>query len=667
MRNNLTWLLGITFSALATSASAQNFSNTVFFGDSTTDSGWFLYKPLLAGPGAGAPPAGFGTGLAPPGAGTWTTNPDPGWAQVLASKFGYAATPADTPGTGGNNWAIGGARVVAEYHNTWSSQHQLTAYLASTGGVADPNALYTYWIGSNDLKTTTKPLGPSPGNIVNPQNVAQLTAVAGQTVAQISTLSAAGARYILVPGAQSLTPESAAAAGVAYDPVVVASRSIYNQTVWNGLAANGVRFIPADISAVSNYVLVNPAPFGITHTSMFTTACGIVNAFQCTPANWVAPNANKTYFYADGPAAPDGGVHTTGAVQQIVADYVYSLVVAPSQISFLAEAPLKTRQGVISAINNQIPLSYGTPGAFHGWASGDVSWLKMTNNAAGFPDDPGTPLMTTAGFDYAITSNWLVGAAFSGLTTKQSFSLGGNYKQDEFAVSLYTAYRHGSFWTDAIVSWGALRDTVNRQIPLGITQQSNQGSTTGTNISFAGEIGYDFTHSFGDTPAATRLSYKAPARPAALELTHGPVAGVILQQVYLNGFTESNASGAPTALSFGSQTRNSAVSELGYQSSLKYGIWQPYAKVVWNHEWADLNRRVTASLTSVVAPSYAMPAVVLGRDWASATIGTRVRLGEGLSGYAAFISAIGQNNVTTYGGQLGLNLALNPAAVSARY
>jgi outer membrane lipase/esterase len=659
------WIVAVAFLTSIAPANAQNFSNTIFFGDSTTDTGWYLYKPFVSG----IPPLPHGLGFATPGAGTWTTNPDPGWAQIFASKFGYSAVPADTPGTGGNNWAIGGARVVAGFYNTWSTQQQIAAYLAGTGGVADPNALYTYWIGINDLKPTTTAFGPYPGNIVSPQNVAQITQLAAEAVGQVAQLRAAGARYFLVPSPFALTPAASAAVdpGVPYDSVQNSSKALYTQLVWNGLAAQGINFIPADTQSLYSYVLTNPAAFGFTSTSIVNGACGNVNSYQCTAANLVTPNANRTYFFADGTTAPDGGGHLSGAAQQIQADYFYSLVVAPSEISFLAETPLKTREGVINSIYNQIPLSQSTPGAFHGWVSGDVSWLKMTNNAAGFPNDPGTPLATTGGFDYTIAPNWLVGVAFSGLTTQQSFSLGGNYRQDEFAVSVYTAYRYNAFWVDAIGGWGTLHDTVNRAVPLGITLQSNQATTDGTNGSFAAEVGYDFATPIGGVaPAAPGLSYKAPvAQP--LVLTHGPLVGVILQQVYINGFTETNPSGAPTALTFASQTRNSAVSELGYQASLRYGIWEPYAKLVWDHDWAGLNRQVTAALTSIVAPGFSLPAVILGRDWATATVGTRVRIGSNLSGYAAFIAEAGQNNVTIYGGQIGLNYAFGPTPVAAKY
>jgi outer membrane lipase/esterase len=645
-------------------ATAQTFSNTIFFGDSLTDTGWYLYKPFVSG----TPPLPHGLGFATPGAGTWTTNPDPGWAQIFSNKFGYSAIPADTPGTGGNNWAIGGARVIAGFYNTWSSQQQIAAYLAGTGGVADPNALYTYWIAANDLKTSTSAFGPYPGNIVDPQNVAQLTALAGQAVSQVQNLWSAGARYILVPSAVSLTPAAYAATGnpAAYDAIAVSSRSLYTQLVWNGLAAQGINFIPADISSLYSHVLTNPAPFGITSTSSVNAACGLTSSYQCTAANLVTPNANKTYFYADSIHAPDGGGHPSGAVQQIEADYFYSLVVAPSEISFLAEAPIKTRLGVVNSIENQIPLSFGTPGVFHGWVGGDVSWLKLNNSYAGFPNDPGTPVSTTAGFDYAITRDWLAGLAFSGGTTTQTFSLGGDFKQTEYAVSLYTAYRKDAFWLNAIGTWGSISDTVNRQIPLGITTQSNLGSTNGTNISFAAETGFNFRTAVGTLPTAAGMALKAP--PATpLYLTHGPVVGIILQQVHIGAFAETNNSGAPTNLAFDGQLRNSAVTELGYQASLNLGMWEPYAKAVWNHELAGTGRLVTASLLSITAPSYSLPAVLLGTDWGTATIGTRLKFAPAASAFAAIYSQIGQNNVTSYGGQIGLNVAFQPSTVVAKY
>ena len=157
------------------------------------------------------------------------------------------------------------------------------------------------------------------------------------------------------------------------------------------------------------------------------------------------------------------------------------------------------------------------------------------------------------------------------------------------------------------------------------------------------------------------MPLKAPAPAPGPLLTHGPVVGIVVQHITVNGYTETDpfaAIGGFTALSFGDQTRNSAVTELGYQASLALGRWQPFAKLVWNHELASTDRSVTATLTTIVAPSYWMPAVVLGKDWGTATIGTTVTFAPGVTGYGTLTSQIGQQNVVTYGGQLGLNVAL---------
>jgi outer membrane lipase/esterase len=632
-------------------AAAQTYSNTIFFGDSNTDSGRYLYLPRTIGG------SNFAT------AGAYTTNPGPEWSVALGQMFGIAVAPSDAPG-GGNNYAAGGARVVFESgtSNAWSTQSQIAAYLAATGGRADPNALYVYWIGVNDLKTTTT---GGPGNIVSPVDVPALELLASQAASQVASLWNAGARYIVVPNTFKVSSTAiATASGFGFNQNVVTSRTIYDQDLWNGIAARGINFVPADIDRLLGYVLLNPTPFGILVTNVNTPACGATTgSIDCTPANYVTPNADKTYFYADGPSATTtGGGHVTSAVQKIEADYVYSLLVAPSQISFLAEAPLKTRTGTINAILNQIPLSYGQAGIYHAWVSGDISWLKIANYP-GFPDDPGTPVAVTAGFDYKLANGWLVGAAFSGGSTKQTWSATrGSYRQEEFSGSLYAAYTGGPYWANLVATAGALHDDVNRIVPLGITSQSNLGRTNGTNVSFAAELGYNFFTPFGSTPTGMPLKAEPPA-PAMLK--HGPVVGIVLQHVHVNGFTEFDPLGGVTALSFGAQSRDSAVTELGWQASLQLGIWQPFVKAVWNHELADTDRLVTAALTTVAAPAFSLPAVDLGKDWGTAVAGTRVRLGRDINGYVAFVGQVGQNHAFNYGGQFGVNVALNPEPTGA--
>jgi outer membrane lipase/esterase len=289
-----------------------------------------------------------------------------------------------------------------------------------------------------------------------------------------------------------------------------------------------------------------------------------------------------------------------------------------------------------------------------------VSWLKISNSNLGFPDDAGTPVSATAGFDFRVTPNWLVGVAFSGGTTKQTFNLGGGYTLDEYAISAYAAYLNGPFWGNAIASGGGLHFDTNRQVPIGITVQPNTSSTWGSNFSLALETGYNFSSPLG--AVAPAMPVKSIA--AAPSISHGPVVGITLQQVRVGGFTESDqfaAVGGFTALSFLGQTRNSAVSELGYQASIDVGIWHPFAKLVWNHEMANTDRQVTAFLTTAsFAPGYSLPAVELGKDWGTATLGTSMKLARGVTGLATFVGQFAEHNVTNYGGQLGVNVALGP-------
>jgi uncharacterized protein YhjY with autotransporter beta-barrel domain len=319
----------------------------------------------------------------------------------------------------------------------------------------------------------------------------------------------------------------------------------------------------------------------------------------------VTPDADQTHLFAD-------DQHYTTAGQKILADYECSLLVAPSEISFLAEAPVKTRAAVGDSIFNQIAISerQRKAGTFNVWATGEAMSLAINSGATGFPSDPGTPAAGTAGIDYAIANGMIIGAAFSYGQTTQSFSLGGDFKQTDVAGSLYGAYTAGPYWARAIGTYGGLTYDVNRIVPIGITQQSNTGNTSGRNASFAAEFGYDFTLPLGRAaPTAPVMPLKAAAPAQWPLLTFGPVVGIVLQHITVNGYTETDpfaAIGGFTALSFGDQTRNSAVTELGYQAGLALGRWQPFTKLVWNHELASTDRSVTASLTTIVAPSYWM-------------------------------------------------------------
>jgi outer membrane lipase/esterase len=592
---------------LPASAEAQNFNQAIIFGDSNVDSGWYKYSPsgnnrldtqIAGNPLAGAP----------------TTNPGFMNSQFLASYFGLTANPADAPG-GGTNYATSGAKNVdvntnanGGFPGAVPTVTQIANYLAANGGRANPDALYLINSGANDVAFATGQSGAGP---FPADPVAYLTNAANSLSQAIATLKAAGARYFVVPDLPFYLPMG----GGAGNATERADRLLYSQTLWSDLAAAGVNFIPADFNSVRLAIVANPASFGFQFINSGNVSGGVVNAngqaacntynvnvttawaLGCTPANLVSPDAMQTHLFAD-------DQHLTTAGQKIEADYFYSLVVAPSQISFLPENALKARTRFVSLTQKQIELSQSNrgPSGFNAWVSGDVSHLQM-DNYNGFPGDPSTPATLAAGIDVRVSPQILLGAVVSMGTQRSSFSTTGDFTQDEIAV------------------------------PIGISLQFNNGNTSGHNWSLAAEGGFKF--------------HNGP-------VTHGPVVGLTAQRINVNGFTET---GSFTSLGFGDQTRDSLVSTLGYRASLNWGLWQPFAQLAWNHELADTSRDVTAFLTTVTAPSYSMPAVNLGKDWGTASLGTTLKLSKSVTVLGSTTAEFGQSNVITYGAQIGVNIA----------
>ena len=637
---------------------AQKFNQLIGFGDSTTDTGWFAHTST----GSAAVDLAIASSIAA-GGNAHFTGPGPGNAQILGGFFGLSANPANTPG--GTNFAIGGAvdflvppgfPVATATGNVFpnpalpGTATQIGNYLASVGGHANPNALYVVSSGANDATAALTVFGAFSAAGVN-----YLLGEAQILSNSIAQLQAGGARYIILSNYYP-TPSTNAASLFYGSTVVTATR--------NDLAAAGVKFITADTNSVFTYVENNLAKFGFTFP-VTSFACIPPTGFSgtgygetCAPTT--IPNPNHGYLVSADALQTHllmDGTHLTQAGQQIEADYFYSLLTAPSEISFLAEAPVKTRTAVVDSIFEQINISerQRRVGTFNTWVTGDVSSLSM-GNYPGFPTDPGTPAMITVGTDYLWAPHWLIGGAVSAGTTTQSFSLGGNFKQNEVALSGYSSYADGRLWFNTIGTYGGLHYDVNRIIPLGIVQVANTGSTNGANASFASEIGYNFQLPLGSTAALLPMPVKAaPAAP--LTLVHGPLAGILLQHIWVDGFTETDSLGGVTALSYASQVRDSAVTRLGYQAHVDVGIWSPYVKLTWDHELVPFERSVTASLTTITAPSYSMPAVALGKDWGTGTVGTTVAVGRGMTAYASFT------------GQFGLNVALNTLAapVATKY
>jgi outer membrane lipase/esterase len=300
-------------------ASASTVDNVFVFGDSTVDTGWFRYKPLPSNPtlnslaaasladGGRIPDTPYGVGA----------------AQVLAAQFGLTATPADAPG-GGTNYAASGAQNNAQFvnPNAPSTVSQISTYLSTHGGVADPNGLFLFSSGGNDIKYAS---GLSGGTLVQQNWVASAATAAATALANLQT---AGATNIMV--IKGYVANSTATPTFLYNT--------YYNDLFTDLATDGVIFKKADVLSLQQSIFANPGAYGFTSISNVDGPNGtaLINPDpSAIPNSWAlygttallrSPDAAQTSFWAD-------DEHLAASAQAIEGNYLYSVAVGTPEPS----------------------------------------------------------------------------------------------------------------------------------------------------------------------------------------------------------------------------------------------------------------------------------------------------------------------------------------------
>lgn len=590
-------------------ANASGFNQFIGLGDSTLDSGYFRYHST--GDGAldaylaNAIAAGANGGFA--GNGIMVTT-------ILAGKFGLNALPIDG---GGLNYANGGSLTAPDPSGSPANvplTTQITNHLASVNGLANPNALYVISSGNNDLVHITTQ------DALNRQSSA--------LAASVRSLQDAGARYLLVPNSfryanlASLGGEITDSTNATEYAQLVA----YNTQRWNDLTAAGVHYIPADLDSVFKYVVRNPTKFGFTPQSVLAA-----NSPSPVPAIFavLTEEQQQTYLIID-------TMHLTTAGQTIEADYEYSLLTAPGEISLLAESAIQIGLSRTATIQRQIELSGKSrgPKGINGWVAAGAHYLSTDTNS-GVTDASGNPFQGTIGADYRAEADIIFGGALSAGATSQDFSTGGDFNQESQTISAYVAYQSDRFWGNAVASYGLIQNDINRNVQLGRFTDVNHGDADGHSLALALRGGFDFKVG---------------------QFTTGPIMGVIIQEARIDGFTEHGTTGA-TSLTFDDQTRDSQITQIGWRGSIELGAWKPFAEATWNHEFNDDDRTLWTALTSVSAPSYVSLATPIASDWGIATLGTSYKFNETTSLWGSFSSSFGAEDFSNYCGEIGLRIS----------
>jgi outer membrane lipase/esterase len=568
----------LALAALPAFAQQAPFSQTVFFGDSLTDSGHF--RPVLI------------QLLGPNGAliGRFTTNPGLVWSEYLAQAYGTDATSSNQ---GGSNYAVGGGRVGVDTVGGLGAQPslatQVSTYLAANGGHADANALYSVWGGANDMFAVQA-------------NPSQAQAIIGGAVTAevgiIGTLKAAGAQYILVPNLPDLglTPASRAAGamGMAQGTALATA---YNDALFGALAGQGLSVIPVDTFHFLQEVVADPSAYGIVNAT--TPAClaqpapaGDSSLF-CNPASYRAGDA-ANYLFAD-------SVHPGTAAHAILAQLAESMIEGPRQVAILPHAESVTgraRAGRVEARAAQAARGEG----MHWWA--DVRGDSQRAGGGDLYDGTGP----TVAFGVDRSSGGMTWGAFAGYG-RQSMDFGmrrGSFDQTDASLGGYLGWRGANAWATAQASYSWLGYDVDREVQLGTATRVHSGSPDGNNTSIGASAGWDF----GD--GAFR---------------HGPVLSVLSQQIDIDGYAETQPE-LSTSLAFPDQSFDSLIGSVGWQFTWSPGDRiHPYGRVTWDHEFEDAPAQAFASAQSIPGSlQYAVPGVAFDDQYGTLLFGARTTL-----------------------------------------
>ena len=579
--------VALAFGSVSGQAAAQ-FSNFYFLGDSLTDAGTYGAR--------------------------FTVNPGLVWSQDLGAKYGIAVTPWNQ---GGIDAAQGGQNVAtpSPFTPTGAPQRPLTVQidqLLQATPKLDPNTLYTVWIGANDILVNVG--AAAAGQITPAQVQANIATAATQTLQQIARLRDAGARTIMVFNLPDIgkTPFGLANPTAPFS----ALSGLFNSTLQAGLASLNVNIIPMNIFGLFNELIANPAEFGFTNVT--SVACTTATAPACNQNTLVAPNAAQTYLFAT-------DVHPTPAAHQIIADMAQSEIMAPAQMSLLAQAPTQGEQATYRALDDRMWSSLNMPrpaNKFNAYAVYDYGNYDRNSDIGGGHNHANTVVV---GGDMKITEQLLAGIVIGYTDDKASLgNSGGSFTLNDTEFSGYIGYGSGPWYVGASVGGGGLDYRhVRRSFALGPATRTEEGSTNGTQFIARILGGYWFN--------------------TASDWIHGPYGRLTYQNIKVDGFSETGTSS--TAMSFGDQKYDPLSSSVGWQAAGTLGMFHPYGRVSWEH-LDDRSRSVEAGVVSMPG-QFSLPAVRFDKNYALFLVGASANLGPGLVGFIS-VSATAGNDSGNY-------------------
>lgn len=614
---------------------------------------------------------------------TYDSNKHLLYDEVLAQRIGAALVASDD---GGNNYAAGGGVAVPALNPADNTQDQVQSYLGQVNGRADGDGLYIHWIGGNDLAAAALNPTTAPGVAYNS---------AAAAAAQVHSLLNAGAGTVIVPTVpnigstpqlmeliiqQALTPvqnaavqaayatlnslatpdnasrteaihqalTAAAAQGsaipqvqqaiaaqliAAYDSLSAQAAQLtdfYNQSEDHLLAQGGGNIVRVDVNKLFGEAIANPAQFGFTNTAGMACPPGVSSAVcRSTMPGF---DSSQAYLFAD-------HFHPSPQAHLLIADYIQAVLDGPAQVVALNQATAAMARDSRATLDSRFQQlrsgenPQGSLGVFGGYAGQHYDY--SSNLAAG--DGNATTHNLTVGVDYQLTDGWLIGALISGSNDDQQPSSRYDYKARGLLFSAFTAldlFENG--WVNADLHYATMNyDDIRRSMQLGALARTETGSTDGKQWGARITAGYDF--------------------PVTSYLTTGPMAQFAWDYSNVSGYSEDGNDS--TAMRFNDQTYHSQIGALGWRLDSKFGLFNPYAEVSYQHQFGDDVYRAGGGLKSTQT-SFTRDSASQDKNWVDVTLGANMPLTDQVAAFAT----VSQTGGLSSGEQFMYNVG-----VSARF
>jgi len=580
-------------------AAPSPYSSMIVFGDSLADAGQF---PDLTG----------GT------AGMRFTNRDengnfaPVSPMILGGRLGVS--PDDlNPSTSlgirpdGNNWAVGGYTTQQILDSiTQTSQlvvppgtngagavlRERAGYLAN-GLRADPNALYYLTGGGNDFLQ---------GLVNSPADAA---AAGSRLAASAQALQQGGARYIMVWLLPDLGQTPNFSGTPQQNPLSQLS-AVFNQALVGQLGQIDAEIIPLNIPLLLSEAVANPTQFGLASGQNLIGTCYSGDSCVENPVygiNGSNPDPTKLLF--------DDSVHPTIAGQQLIADYGYSILSAPWELTLLPEMAHASLRAHQDELRNQWQTPWQAVGQWQAFVATGAQDLDFDDQRSAANAD-GRGYNLTLGGSYRLNDAWRVGLA--GGVYRQKLEAGeqdSDYKLDSYLASAFAQFRHDRWWADAALSAGHLdyRD-LKRTFALGVNDRSEKGDSNGEAWAVTGRLGYNLA-------------------PDSSTWQLAPFVSADYARVKVDGYDEK--SGRSTALGFDDQERTSRRLGAGLLGSVQLvpGT-RVFAEVAREHEFEDDQQDVTIHLTTLPDNDFTLTGYTPNSNLTRASLGLSHELVAGV-------------------------------------